>query len=245
MVSLHHGGGVEWSFSQHAGNMVIVCDGTDEAAARIRRVLHNDRRRASCAMRAGYDLAVECAVEQVWVPMVAATQGKADMNTMTLTPGQLSLSQRCTMSGVIGTASAGRGAIDGINASVACVNDIVAEGRTAYGIQHRFRPAGAKTRIADEDLQNLQRSLVLSHAAGVRATSRTGPTCDGASDYVLINSLARGFSGIRLSGEASLVNTGVYPAIPAKRLGWRVGRLSAAGASVADAAWRRESALAG
>lgn len=40
-VSLHHGGGVGMGFSQHSG-MVIVCDGTDEAAARIARVLHND-----------------------------------------------------------------------------------------------------------------------------------------------------------------------------------------------------------
>lgn len=76
-VSLHHGGGVGMGFSQHAG-MVIVCDGTDEAAARIRRVLHNDP--ATGVMRhadAGYDLAVECAVEQgLNLPMVAATQGK-------------------------------------------------------------------------------------------------------------------------------------------------------------------------
>jgi urocanate hydratase len=40
-VSLHHGGGVGMGYSQHAG-MVIVADGTDEAAARLRRVLHND-----------------------------------------------------------------------------------------------------------------------------------------------------------------------------------------------------------
>ncbi len=40
-MSLHHGGGVGMGFSQHSG-MVIVCDGTDEAAARIARVLHND-----------------------------------------------------------------------------------------------------------------------------------------------------------------------------------------------------------
>ncbi|EAQ6496991.1 urocanate hydratase [Salmonella enterica] len=76
-VSLHHGGGVGMGFSQHAG-MVIVCDGTDEAAARIRRVLHNDP--ATGVMRhadAGYDLAVECAIEQgLHLPMVAATQGK-------------------------------------------------------------------------------------------------------------------------------------------------------------------------
>ncbi len=40
-VSLHHGGGVGMGFSQHAG-MVIVCDGTPEAAKRIERVLWND-----------------------------------------------------------------------------------------------------------------------------------------------------------------------------------------------------------
>ncbi|EMM5415064.1 urocanate hydratase [Citrobacter amalonaticus] len=76
-VSLHHGGGVGMGFSQHAG-MVIVCDGSDEAAERIARVLHNDP--ATGVMRhadAGYDIAVACAVEQgLNLPMVAATQGK-------------------------------------------------------------------------------------------------------------------------------------------------------------------------
>jgi urocanate hydratase len=40
-VSLHHGGGVGIGYSQHAGQ-VIVADGTDAAAARLRRVLTND-----------------------------------------------------------------------------------------------------------------------------------------------------------------------------------------------------------
>lgn len=60
-VSLHHGGGVGMGFSQHAG-MVIVCDGTPEAGARIGRVLWNDP--ASGVMRhadAGYDIAIDCA----------------------------------------------------------------------------------------------------------------------------------------------------------------------------------------
>ena len=60
-VSLHHGGGVGMGFSQHAG-MVIVCDGTPEAASRIGRVLWNDP--ATGVMRhadAGYDLAIDCA----------------------------------------------------------------------------------------------------------------------------------------------------------------------------------------
>lgn len=56
-VSLHHGGGVGIGYSIHAG-MVIVADGTNEAAARIKRVLHNDP--AMGVIRhadAGYDIA--------------------------------------------------------------------------------------------------------------------------------------------------------------------------------------------
>ncbi len=58
-VSLHHGGGVGMGYSIHAG-MVIVADGTDEAAARLSRVLRNDPgmgviRHAD----AGYEIAIE------------------------------------------------------------------------------------------------------------------------------------------------------------------------------------------
>ena len=62
-VSLHHGGGVGMGFSQHSG-MVIVCDGTEDAARRLGRVLWNDP--ATGVMRhadAGYDIAIECAKE--------------------------------------------------------------------------------------------------------------------------------------------------------------------------------------
>jgi urocanate hydratase len=62
-VSLHHGGGVGMGFSQHAG-MVIVADGTPEAAARLERVLWNDP--ASGVMRhadAGYETARDSARE--------------------------------------------------------------------------------------------------------------------------------------------------------------------------------------
>ena len=60
-VSLHHGGGVGTGYSPHAG-MVIVADGTPEAAKRIERVLWNDP--ASGVMRhadAGYETAIDCA----------------------------------------------------------------------------------------------------------------------------------------------------------------------------------------
>ena len=69
-VSFHHGGGVGIGFSQHAG-VVCVADGTEEAAARLERVLTNDPmmgvfRHAD----AGYDIARDCADEQkVHIPM--------------------------------------------------------------------------------------------------------------------------------------------------------------------------------
>ena len=60
-VSLHHGGGVGMGYSIHSG-MVIVADGTDDAAVRLKRVLHNDPgmgviRHAD----AGYEIAKETA----------------------------------------------------------------------------------------------------------------------------------------------------------------------------------------
>ena len=62
-VSLHHGGGVGMGFSQHAG-MVIVADGTSDAARRLERVLWNDP--ATGVMHhadAGYEIALDCAKE--------------------------------------------------------------------------------------------------------------------------------------------------------------------------------------
>jgi hypothetical protein len=63
-VSLHHGGGVGMGYSIHSG-MVIVADGTPQAAARLSRVLRNDPgmgviRHAD----AGYDIAKKVAIEK-------------------------------------------------------------------------------------------------------------------------------------------------------------------------------------
>jgi urocanate hydratase len=60
-VSLHHGGGVGIGYSIHAG-MVIVADGTDDAARRLKRVLHNDPAMGVIRhMDAGYDIAEDTA----------------------------------------------------------------------------------------------------------------------------------------------------------------------------------------
>lgn len=70
-VSLHHGGGVGMGYSQHSG-IVICCDGTKEADARIARVLWNDP--ATGVMRhadAGYEIAKQCAKEnELNLPMI-------------------------------------------------------------------------------------------------------------------------------------------------------------------------------
>jgi urocanate hydratase len=74
-VSIHHGGGVGIGYSQHAG-MVIVADGTPEAARRLERVLTNDP--GTGVMRhadAGYDEAIVCARDQgLRLPMLEASR---------------------------------------------------------------------------------------------------------------------------------------------------------------------------
>lgn len=70
-VSVHHGGGVGMGYSLHAG-MVIVADGTEEAAKRLERVLTSDPGMGVARhVDAGYDLARKTAKEKnVHIPML-------------------------------------------------------------------------------------------------------------------------------------------------------------------------------
>lgn len=70
-VSVHHGGGVGMGYSLHAG-MVIVADGTEEAAARLERVLTSDPGMGVARhVDAGYELAEKTAREKgVHIPML-------------------------------------------------------------------------------------------------------------------------------------------------------------------------------
>ncbi|MGV3344260.1 histidine ammonia-lyase [Enterobacteriaceae bacterium LUAb1] len=133
-----------------------------------------------------------------------------------LNPGTLTLAQlREIYSGPV-RIELDKGAVPAINKNVASVNAILAEGRTAYGVNTGFGLL-AQTRIPAEDLENLQRSLVFSHAAGIGE-----PLDDNLVRLIMvlkINSLARGFSGIRLSviqALIALVNAQIWPFIPAK-----------------------------
>lgn len=103
-----------------------------------------------------------------------------------------------------------------IDASAQVITNILKENKTVYGINTGFG-ALASTRIHANDLEKLQRSIVLSHAAG---------TGEWLSDQTVrlilalkINSLARGFSGVRMQTIDALIrlfNAHIYPCIPAK-----------------------------
>ena len=138
------------------------------------------------------------------------------MYHLTIKPGQLTLAQLREISRSAVQISLDPACYDNINASTKIVNQVIAEDRVAYGINTGFGLL-ANTRIAPEDLEILQRSIVLSHAAGI------GKFMSDETVRLMmvlkINSLARGFSGIRLSvikALIHLVNSEVYPCVPKK-----------------------------
>jgi len=103
-----------------------------------------------------------------------------------------------------------------LRVSEAAVARILASGKPAYGINTGFGRL-SQTRIADDELEELQRNIVLSHAAG------TGPFLDDAAVRLTlalkIESLARGYSGVRpllVERLLDLYNKRLYPRIPAK-----------------------------
>lgn len=103
-----------------------------------------------------------------------------------------------------------------IEASVTTVKNIVTQDKIIYGINTGFGRL-AHTLISADQLQELQRRIVLSHAAGV------GPNlADEIVRLIMllkINNLAQGYSGIRLSVIETLLKlyqAKIYPCIPAK-----------------------------
>lgn len=133
-----------------------------------------------------------------------------------LQPGRLSLAQLRQAWQEPAHVQLAAEAATAIERSVACVRRVIDEDRTAYGINTGFGLL-AQTHIAHQDLERLQRSLVLSHATGI------GEAVDDATVRLIllmkVNGLARGFSGIRrevIDALIALLNAEVYPHIPAK-----------------------------
>ncbi|MEH6461049.1 histidine ammonia-lyase [Chitinimonas sp. JJ19] len=138
------------------------------------------------------------------------------MQAMTLTPGKLTHKQlRAIMAGGV-QLTLDPAAVPGIEAGARAVAAIVAKGAPAYGINTGFGRL-ASTHIPADQLELLQKNLVLSHAVGVGA-----PLPAPMVRLLLtlkISSMGRGYSGIRLeviTALLKLLNADVLPSIPAK-----------------------------
>jgi histidine ammonia-lyase len=136
--------------------------------------------------------------------------------TIELGAGQLTLQTLRDVYAQATTITLGATDRDRVAAACSLVKTIVASGIATYGINTGFGLL-AQTRIPDDQLELLQRNLLLSHAAGVG---------DALPDAVVrliltlkINSLARGQSGVSLElidSLCSLLAHEVYPVIPAQ-----------------------------
>ena len=138
------------------------------------------------------------------------------MFTLNIQPGKLSLSDLRQVHQNTTQLTLDPAAIPAVEASNKSVVSVLAAGKVVYGINTGFGLL-ANTRIAPEELELLQKSIVLSHAAG------TGkPMSDAVVRLMMVlkvNSLSRGFSGIRpilLDMLMGMVNAGVYPCVPEK-----------------------------
>jgi histidine ammonia-lyase len=135
---------------------------------------------------------------------------------MVITPGRLDLEMLRAVAEGAGPVSFDAGAWERVAAASEVIDKVLSEHRVVYGVNTGFGIL-ARKRIADADVAELQRRLVLSHAVG------TGPLLeDKVVRLVLLtkaNALARGHSGVRrpvIEALLALLNCGIYPAIPAK-----------------------------
>jgi histidine ammonia-lyase len=135
---------------------------------------------------------------------------------LTIHPGALALADlraAWRAGGPLALPASARAAID---ASAAVVRAIVARGEPAYGINTGFGLL-ARRHIPHDQLEQLQRNLILSHAVGVGA-----PLADPVVRLVLLTkiaSLARGYSGVRpviVDTLVALYEAGILPVIPAQ-----------------------------
>ena len=136
------------------------------------------------------------------------------MTDRTPFPGQLTLAElRAAWRGPVRAALPPE-ADAGVRASAAAIARIVAKGDAAYGINTGFGKL-ARPRIPDDQLVQLQRNLILSHAVGVGE-----PMTDATARLVMLMkafSLARGFSGVRpvvIDTLLAVLNAGIVPRIP-------------------------------
>jgi histidine ammonia-lyase len=134
---------------------------------------------------------------------------------LTLTPGQVPLVHwRAIYRGA--ALQLDPACAEAVAASAATVERIVARGEPVYGINTGFGKL-ASVRIPAEDLETLQRNIVLSHAAGVG--DATPQPVTRLMMALKLASLAQGASGIRPATLAlleAMLARGVIPVVPAQ-----------------------------
>ena len=135
--------------------------------------------------------------------------------TVVIRPGEASLADwRAIWGGDLITVDASSRA--GVVASAAAVERILARGQPVYGINTGFGKL-AGVRIAPEDLAQLQRNIVLSHAAGVGETASVATT--RLMMALKLGSLAQGASGVQpqtLALIEAMLARGVTPVVPSQ-----------------------------
>jgi histidine ammonia-lyase len=107
-------------------------------------------------------------------------------------------------------------AVARMKASRAIVDQLVAAGQTAYGINTGFGKL-ATVRISTEQVRQLQVNLVRSHACGV-GTPLSEPETRGMM-LLRANALAKGLSGVRpvvVETLCAMLNAGLHPVIPSQ-----------------------------
>ena len=135
---------------------------------------------------------------------------------MLLAPGRLTLEDLESFAYGSGPLRLDAATRSELERGAAAVAKIVAAGAPVYGINTGFGKL-AQTHIPDDQLELLQRNLVLSHSVGVGAL-----LADEVVRLVMllkIASLARGYSGVRpavVEAMMALLNSHVYPCIPSK-----------------------------
>ena len=113
---------------------------------------------------------------------------------MRLSPGSLTLAQLASFAKSHDTLELDPSSRERLDAGAQAVRRIVAQGQPVYGINTGFGKL-AQTHIPDDQLELLQRNLVLSHSVGVGAL--LGDDVVRLTMLLKVASLARGYSGVR------------------------------------------------
>lgn len=144
------------------------------------------------------------------------TYSEVAASPLVLVPGEVPISMWRRIFAEETSIALADGAKETVDACLTALGTLIADGKPIYAVNTGFGKL-ASIRVDDDRLTELQRNLILSHAAG------TGELLPDAIVRLVMTmkatALAQGFSGVRwavIDALVRLVNARVYPAVPAK-----------------------------